>query len=151
MSHPLKKLNNYRKKINFFLLEFLTSPYFYRILTLPPDRGETIEDGEPHLFHTAQERLNKVASLAVQTKDYDINDIRPFYHPSERVADKVIYYIVPIHTLAMGRVVAHVDADTGQVIAFRSGRGLKYHVDRTKRGYIDPTLVDLVDEAISKL
>ena len=101
--------------------------------------------------YTNQERLEKVKSLVTTAEASDINHVRPFYHPSERLADKIIYYIVPFQTSVLGRVVAHVDADTGRLIAFKSGRGLKYHVDRTKRGYLDPTLVDLVDEAISKL
>ena len=44
----------------------------------------------------------------------------------------------------MGKLNAHIDANTGQVIAVK-GTHYNVHIDRVKRRVLDPNLISIVD------
>ena len=101
---------------------------------------------------TDELRLLRTRSLIPDTDQYDVNEVRPFYHPSDRQMAMVNYYVVPFPTTTLGRCVAHVDSITGQVIAFKSPRkNLSYHIERVKRRRLDDGIIAIVDNAISQL
>ena len=103
-----------------------------------------------NLHLTDARRLQLVRGLA-KFDGYGVDDVRLFYFALSYLADVVMYYIVPIKTVTMGTVRAHVSAESGQVIAFKGGRNLDYHVSRVKRGYLDPVIISIVDNAIEKM
>ena len=91
------------------------------------------------------ERLKLVESLSKKHPVIAADKIRRFFNPSSTKPNEILYYIVPIMTTTMGRIKAHVDANTGQVIAFK-GRHHNYHVAKTKRGTLDPNVIAIVDK-----
>ena len=97
---------------------------------------------------TNEQRLALVKSMSKDSGTFTPDQIRPFYSATSE--KKLLYYVVPIEMESMGRNNAHVDGETGQVIAFK-GRYYNLHIDRVKKGELDPAIVSLVDRWLTMM